>query len=66
MAGHVQLRLIGAPADVDAVLEVLPMVLDVTAAGRKPARGAAGQVLQYGTVTAPGAPPADASRRAER
>jgi hypothetical protein len=56
MAGHVQLRLIGAPADVDAVLEVLAMVLDVTASTRKPARGAAGQVLQYGTVTGPSKP----------
>jgi hypothetical protein len=49
----IELRLIGHPDDIDAALAVLARVVDVRQGRRKPARDAAGQVIQYGGIILP-------------
>src|SRR5438045_6300733 len=50
---HVELRLIGAPGDVDRVLAALSGAVDLTAGTRKPTRDRDGRVIQYAAVTVP-------------
>lgn len=54
-AHPVELRLIGSPADVDAVLATIGTVLTLTPARRRRTRDRAGLVIAYATVTTPGA-----------
>ncbi|MGH3647625.1 MAG: hypothetical protein ACRDTM_10700 [Micromonosporaceae bacterium] len=51
----IELRLIGDPAEIDAALTVLARLVKVHQGRRKPVRGAAGQVIQYGAVVLPSA-----------
>ena len=50
---HVEVRLIGDPAAVDATLAALTAAVELTRGTRKPTRGRDGRVIQYATVTAP-------------
>lgn len=49
----VEIRLIGEPAEVDAALTALAKATELHRSRRKPARGAPGQVIQYGVITLP-------------
>jgi hypothetical protein len=53
---HVELRLIGDPACVDAALTALADAVELTPGTRKPTRDRDGRVIQYATLTAPTTP----------
>jgi hypothetical protein len=61
---HVQVRLIGEPGAVAAVLAAISRALPTTPGGLMVSRRTAGHVLQHATVTAPGDPVAEDLGRA--
>jgi len=48
---HVDVRLIGAPAEVDAALAALAGVVVLSRSTRKPTRDGDGRIIQYATLT---------------
>ena len=48
---HVELRLIGAPTQVDAALAALADAVELTRGTRKPTRDRDGRIIQYATLT---------------
>jgi hypothetical protein len=48
---HVDLRLIGAPEEVDAALDVLAEVVELSRSTRKSTRDGDGRVIQYATLS---------------